>query len=182
MDYHDREDHPLNGDVPNDWRQAVAAALSRATRIAVCGIGNDLRGDDAAGLLCLRQLETNPPENFPRVSGDRPAIFIEGGETPENQTGRMRKFQPDLVLLIDAARGGRRPGEIFIVEKEKFSDEDVSTHRTSLSLLVRYIEESVGALVVFLGIEPVSTEINGPVSDAVRTSVSILADHIRRYL
>jgi len=168
---------------PNDWEKTVAAAVSAATRIAVCGIGNDRRGDDAAGLLCLRKIQTNPPEKIPvGAGGGRPVVFIEGGETPENETGRMRKFQPDLVLLIDAARGGRRPGEIFIVEKEMISDEDVSTHRISLSLLVRYLEESLGARVVFLGIEPGSAAINGPVSAPVRTSVSLLADHLRRYL
>lgn len=173
----------MNGAVPNDWRRAVAMALSKAERVVVCGIGNDLRGDDAAGALCLRALKIKSARNkSSRDSGDHPVLFVECGESPENQTGRMRAFQPDVVILIDAARSGGKPGEIFLVKKEMISDEEVSTHRISLTILIRFIEESIGARVVFLGIEPVSTEINGPVSDAVRTSVSILADHLRRYL
>ncbi len=173
----------MNEGAPNDWEKTVAAAVSAATRIAVCAIGNDLRGDDGAGLLCLRKIQSNSPGKIPGRSGEgRPVVFIEGGETPENETGRMRKFQPDLVLLIDAARADRRPGEIFLIEKEMISDEEVSTHRISLSILFRYLEESLGARVVFIGIEPLSTAINAPVSDQVRTSVSLLADYLRNCL
>jgi len=169
----------VKSDTPNDWRKAVAAAAAPARRIVACGIGNDLRGDDAAGLLCLRMIRKILKERPRGGAGSGRKIFLlEGGEAPENQTGRMRKFRPDLVLLIDAARGGHRPGDIFLVEKEQMSDEDVSTHRVSLLRLVRYLEESLGAPVVFLGIEPVTTEIGEHVSGPVRMATSLLAEHL----
>lgn len=158
----------------SSWQAAIQASLSGADRVVVCGIGNDLRGDDDAGLQCVRMAAASAE------AGGRTVVFIEGGETPENQTGRMREFHPDLVILIDAARSGRAPGEIFIVDPEKIADDEVSTHRISLGMLVRYIRESIGAAVLFIGLEPESTEIGGAVSVAVRASIEALSEYLIR--
>jgi len=168
-----RDDHERKtmtvGDSPAfSWRTSAASAIGQAARIVVCGIGNDLRGDDAAGVLCLRLLERRVASAGP---GPRAVLFIDSGETPESETARIRAFRPDLVILIDAARSGRTPGDVFLVEKEAIADEDVSTHRISLALLVRFIEESIGARVLFLGIEPESTEPDTAVSESVLKAV-----------
>jgi len=160
------------------WKTAAAIILERAARVAICGVGNDLRGDDAAGILCLRSIK----RRFPAAGSARKAfLFIDGGETPENQTARIREFRPDLVVLIDAARSGRRRGEIFVVAKEAIADEEVSTHRISLALLIRFIEESIGASVLFLGIEPGSTEPGVSVSAAVRRAARTVGEYFGRY-
>ena len=51
----------MNEDILDDWKKTVEAAVAAAARIAVCGIGNDLRGDDGAGLLCLRKMQKRSP-------------------------------------------------------------------------------------------------------------------------
>jgi hydrogenase 3 maturation protease len=179
MDYHRREEFPVNTEPSTDWKQVVAAELEGTARVAVCGIGNELRGNDAAGVLCLRKLKNHPAKKVAAgPGGGRQVVFIECGESPENQTGRIRKFQPDLVLLLDAARGGRPPGDIFIVDPHRIADDEVSTHRISLGILVRFIEESIGARVLFLGLEPGETGIGTPVSEAVKASVSALSDYL----
>ena len=167
---------------PLDWKAAVAASMDTAGRVVVCGIGNDLRGDDAAGILCLQRLRRALSGRSAGSAPVRPVLFVDGGETPENETGKMRHFHPDLVLLIDAARGGRPSGEIFTVDPESIADEEISTHRISLSLLVRYLEESVGARVLCLGIEPVSTSLHAPISDPVRRAVDALAAFLEQTL
>jgi Ni,Fe-hydrogenase maturation factor len=45
-------------------------------------------------------------------------------------------------------------------------------------MLVRFIEESIGARVLFLGLEPGETGIGTPVSEAVKASVSALSDYL----
>jgi hydrogenase maturation protease len=105
-------------------------------------------------------------------------LFIDGGETPESETSRIRSFRPDLVILIDAARSGRKPGDIFLVEKEAIADEEVSTHRISLALLVRFIEESIGARVLFLGIEPESTEPETAMSASVIRAIEAINESL----
>ncbi len=164
----------------SDWQTAVQAAISRARRIAVCGIGNDLRGDDGAGTLCLQKLRAGRKKTA--AGGGKTVSFIDGGETPENQTGRIREFRPDLVILIDAARGGGQGGKIHIVNPERIVDDEISTHRLSLGLLVRYIRESIGSAVLFLGIEPESTESAGGVSERVEAAVSKLSEFLLKVL
>ena len=161
------------------WQEKTSAALSQMARVVVCGIGNDLRGDDAAGILLARSLKKSAAA-APR--GGRDVLYVDGGETPENQTSRMRAFRPDLVILVDAARSGRKPGEIFLIEKESIADEEVSTHRISLSLLVRFIEESIGSRVLFLGIEPESTDPESAVSGAVRRAIFTLTEYFGKHL
>ncbi|MHB8054354.1 MAG: hydrogenase 3 maturation endopeptidase HyCI [Candidatus Aminicenantales bacterium] len=168
---------------PADWKRDVAAALTGAERIAVCGIGHDLRGDDAAGVLCLRKIKSESRRKKSRRDFKaHPVDLIECGETPESQTGRIRIFQPDLVLLIDAARDDRAPGEIFIIDPRRIADDDVSTHRISLGMLVRFIRESIGARVLMIGIEPASTEIGATLSEAVKSSVFMLSEYLNTHL
>lgn len=173
----------MNENERTDWPAAVQAAFSKASRIVVCGIGNDLRGDDGAGISCLRKLKAAREGGVSSAAGSGKIVaFIEGGEAPENQTGRIREFRPDLVVLIDAARGGGACGEIFIVAPDRIADDEVSTHRISLGMLVRYVRESIGSEVLFLGIEPESTKMGRSVSEAVKKAVFVLSEYINKAL
>jgi hydrogenase 3 maturation protease len=71
--------------------------------------------------------------------------------------------------------GGQRPGTISLVDKKKIRQEDVSTHRLPLSLLVRYLEETIGCRVIVVGIEPKDVAWGKPASAAVRTAAARLA-------
>ncbi len=171
-------DHALPAALPF-WAEDMSPALAGASRIVVCGIGNDLRGDDAAGPLCLRAMRKRHPK---AEEGPRPVRWIDGGETPENETSFIRAFHPDVVILIDAARAGKPPGEVTLIQKEAIADEEVSTHRISLALLVRFIEESIGARVVFIGIEPESTNQGDPISAPVRKAMREVEDVLSRMI
>jgi hydrogenase 3 maturation protease len=167
----------------DDWREQVDSAARSASRIAVLGIGSDLRGDDAAGVLCLRELGKVWGLSREAMTENNRAIFLlDGGDTPESQTGLLRTFRPDLVILIDAARGGGPPGNIFRVDPDRISDEEVSTHRISLAMLVRYLETSLATRVLFLGIEPAALEWKEPISPLIRTSVRLLAEILAKSL
>jgi hydrogenase 3 maturation protease len=161
----------------DDWREDILSASRAMSRIAVLGIGNDLRGDDAAGVLCLREIgKVWSLSREASTSSGRMIFLLDGGDTPESRTGPLRAFRPELVILIDAARSGRRPGTIFRVDPDRISDEEVSTHRISLTMLVRYLEKSLETRVLFLGIEPAATEWQARVSPAVRISIRLLAE------
>ncbi len=87
---------------PASWTSSLTLNLPRnqdkrlfLPRACLVGIGSDLRGDDSAGLMVVRQLLKHPhTENL---------LIIEGGPAPENVTGQIRAFHPELVILIDAA-------------------------------------------------------------------------------
>jgi len=136
--------------------------ILRAGSILVLGVGNRARGDDAAGVLCAEAIK----KTASRRAGRRLKVLV-GGEAPENCTGAVRRFHPDLVLIIDAVLGPHAPGTVFIVDLEELPDETASTHRVSLALLVSYLEKEIGSRTLLIGIQPARMGFGEPVSDEV---------------
>jgi hydrogenase 3 maturation protease len=155
------------------WKARLAKELGRPERLAVLGVGNVSRGDDAVGVVCAEALG--------RLAGSsahpRLKVFI-AHEAPENFTGAVRDFRPSHVLVIDAAAAGFHPGSVFLVDPEAIPDEDISTHRTPLSTLAAYLERTVGCRVVILGIEPEDFTSGAPLSLPARKAV----DNVAAYL
>ena len=154
------------------WDEILDAELPKAERLAILGVGNERKGDDAAGVLCvaliLRMLTALRPD----------VLIINGGEAPENETGRIRKFKPSHVLVIDAGLGGQAPGTIFFVDPQAVSVDDLSTHHLPLSLLLRYLEVSLECRVICLAIEPRLVEMGRGLSDEVKRGVAALAERV----
>src|ERR1051325_6034884 len=86
-------------------------------------------------------------------------LIIEAGHAPENTTGELRKFAPDLVLIIDAADMGESPGTIQWIPEESIDGMSASTHSLPLSMLARYLRLEINCTVVLLGIQPNSNEV-----------------------
>jgi len=177
-----------------DWNSALSKKLKGAERLFVLGVGNPRNGDDAAGSLCIsllmRELKRRKQhagagevgrERSSHLQGSKkenPALTIQAldaGESPENATGLIREFRPTHVLIVDAALGGFEPGTIFIVDREKISQDDISTHRIPLVHLIRYLEAGVGCRVVLVGIEPKNITWQRHVSAPVKKAAARLA-------
>ena len=158
----------------------IIAAIreGRPKRISIVGVGNPARGDDGAGIAVVRALR--------RAQSDGQARFgvqlILGFETPESATGDLRAFRPDLVVLVDAAAGKHPPGAPFLVPPGDIAEEDVSTHRVPLSLLVRYLEEDVGVRTIVLGIQPKLIRDSPRLSAPVKRAVGLVVAHLSEYL
>lgn len=156
-----------------NWRRRLRQEFQEAKRVAILGVGNKLKGDDAAGILCAEGLNRLMRGKIPA----RLKILL-GREAPENQTGRIRKFNPDLVLILDAVLGSHKPGAVFLAEKSQIADETVSTHKVSLALVADYLEKSVGCRVLILGIQPQKIEFGAPASEPVKESAGKLAEYL----
>ena len=159
------------------WKQGVRREIRSARRIVVLGVGNPQRGDDCAGLLSAAALKKI-------VRGkirSRLKIFL-GYEIPENFTGKIRTFDPALVLILDSALGPHRPGTVFVVDKDGLGDETVSTHKISPSVVVSYLEKTVGCRVMILGIQPRILEREEGASPPVKRAAVRLAAYLARCL
>lgn len=75
--------------------------LTNAVRICVIGIGNERRGDDAAGLLVARRLKARDLGSVAVLeqSGE-PSAFLEA------------VAQTDAAILVDAMQSGDAPGKV----------------------------------------------------------------------
>ncbi len=137
-----------------------------ANRIAVVGIGNELRGDDAAGLEVVRRLKK-------RLKGHpEQLLLIEAGPVPENFTGPLRRFQPEMVLLVDAALMGEEPGALRHLDWKEAAGFPSSSHTLPLETFAAYLVGELGCEVRLLGLQPGGDELGAPISEAMDAAVN----------
>ncbi len=147
-------------------------------RVAVIGIGNELNGDDAAGVLAARALKVelanhNAIENPAGKENTKPVelLVIDAGPAPENFSGSLRRFRPDRVLLIDAADMGKPDGSVVWVDWQDVEGFSGSTHILSPAILAKFLVQDLGCQVTFIGIQPAALEFLSPVSAAVQKAI-----------
>jgi hydrogenase 3 maturation protease len=149
-------------------RPLIAESTNPAyPKIAIIGVGNTLRCDDAAGVLVTRKLLQRECAE----DGDH-ILILEGSQAPENLTGQLCKFAPDLVLFIDAADMGGTPGTVQWISEDCIDGMSASTHSLPLSMLARYLTLEIHCQAIFLGIQPQSNEIGESVSAEVQQAVN----------
>jgi hydrogenase 3 maturation protease len=157
--------------LPLTWQESLHQWIARQNRVAILGIGNPLRSDDAAGVLVARRLADSA------LLRDLDwVLVIEAGHAPENATAGLRRFGPQVVLLIDAAEMGEAPGTIRWVDMEEIDGMSASTHTLPLSMLAKYLILELGCEVKILGIQPQTTEIGEWVSRNVLLAVDEIVE------
>ena len=82
------------------------------------------------------------------------SMFFFAGTTPESITAPLRRFQPDHVILIDAADMGVRPGTIAVLKPGRIQANLVSTHVLPLSVVMKFIAKDSKTRVTLLGVQP----------------------------
>lgn len=166
--------------MPPSWKDSLSQLLNQSTgddrlgyhpqrgfrRTCLVGIGSDLRGDDSAGLVVARALlDDERRRNAPNI------LILEGGPAPENHTSKIRAFQPELVLFVDAAQMDELPGTIGWIPLDTIDGMSASTHSMPLSILASYITLEFGCEVAVLGIQPGQNAIGAELTHPVRAAV-----------
>lgn len=159
----------------NSLLKHLASEVGNPARIAVVGIGNEFNGDDAAGVLVVRTLQK-------KLSESDHLLMIEGGTAPENITGRLRRFHPHLVVMVDSAEMAQPAGSVMLVEMQSLDGLSASTHTLPPSVLAKFLQKELGCRVVLLGIQPATLEFDAPLSAAVRESVRKVSRVLARML
>lgn len=159
------------------WQESLRELILRSrnedTRIALIGIGHELRGDDGVGIAIVRALAATHPGN------DR-LCLLEVQHAPENFTSVLRRFKPNVVLMIDSANLGEAPGNIRWLSWKDLGGMTSSTHSLSLSLLANYLRLQLQCDIELLGIQPDCDTIGTALSASVRQAAdSITAIFMR---
>lgn len=165
-------DHEINHDWQASLRKRLRHLPRSDPRLAVMGIGHELRGDDIAGLLVARALRPYANERF---------LVVEAGHAPENYTAPVRRFAPQLVLLVDAAELGEPPGTIRWLEWPELTGLSASTHTMPLYLLARYLAMEANCAVGLLGIQAADTGLNMSLSAEVEEAVTAVVEAFREW-
>lgn len=157
---------------PRPWHQSLTTALSQKSsaggeppRVAVVGVGHELDGDDVAGVAVARELATY-------AAACDHLLVIDAGPAPENVTGALRHFDPDLIVFVDAAHLGETPGTVEWLPWQQTEGLSASSHTLPLHMVAKYLESELGATVALIGIQPADISQGAPVSEAVRIAVA----------
>ena len=157
--------------------QQLMEFLSNPEKLVILLIGNTLRRDDGIAMALYKDLKREA-EKYEKVH------VIACGEVPENFTSVLRELKPSHVLLIDAVDFGAKPGDLAFFTPDQLSSISLSSHRMSLRVLSRFIEETIGAKVALVGIQPKNLEFGFKLSAEVREAgeklVEILAEVFRK--
>ncbi len=150
-----------------------------SARVAVLGIGNDLSGDDAVGVVIARELAV-------RFDGYANCLVLDAGTAPENFTGLLRRFRPDLVLLVDAAQLAAEPGTIAWLDWRQTDGVSGSTHTLPPSVLAQFLVAELACRLALLVIQPAQLEFGHPLSPPVRRAADLVVEQLttalRRFL
>ena len=132
--------------------------LDGASRLAILGIGSELRADDIAGILVARRLKM-------ALGGRKDILVIEGGSAPENFTGEILRFRASHLLVVDCAELDAPPGTVRLFPVEEMGGISSSTHSLPLSIILSYLQGSCPCEALVIGIQPKTLAFDGRPSD-----------------
>jgi hydrogenase maturation protease len=149
-------------------------------RIAIVGLGNLMRTDDAVGMLALQRLqkESQLPEGV---------MLIEGGTLGLDLLHPLAEVTH--LLALDAIDAGEAPGTVL-----RFAGEAIADMPASKSVHLLGFSDLIGAMqltgdapeeIVVLGVQPAQTGWGTELTSAVESAVPVLLDaairQIRRW-
>lgn len=152
--------------------------LGHKNVIIMC-IGNDMRGDDAAGPIVAEKLNQDIltcPEKYSDIK------VVNAGTVPENYTGLIRSKSPSHIIYVDAVEMGQDPGSLKLVSEDEIANYSISTHAMPLSFMIKYLKSFSDAKVILVGIQPKSIEMFEKVSDELMEGIELLLIDLRKIL
>ncbi len=144
---------------------SLAEKLKKSKRLVVLGVGSELMQDDKAGPDVTVCLEKKYGTDHPKVR-----IFT-GYTTPENFTKDIADFQPEHVIIVDAANLNLAYGELTDLPIDRITDFSLGTHKLSLIMMIRYLAETVNPAFSVLAIQYKSVVFGEKMTKEMRAGV-----------
>jgi hydrogenase 3 maturation protease len=143
-------------------------------KVAVCGVGNSIRGDDAVGPAVIEALRAE--------ISDGNVLLLDCESTPENVLGELQDFSPAKLILVDAVDMGKEPGSIAMVDIHSIKKQTMSTHKLPLNLFIDYLQNRMKFKLHFIGIQPKSTALNSEMSEECRKAVPLVKELVKQHI
>lgn len=161
---------PAESDRPTPIREQLEDLIADR-KIVLMGVGNELRGDDAFGVVLAERIEHEIATK----------VFVTH-DLPEDYAVKAADLRPDLVIVLDAINFGAEPGEVHLVAAKDVPPTPGVTHRPSLEMMARFLELDAGADTWVLGVQPrmdslgVGDEMSEPVARALDELEALLLE------
>jgi hydrogenase maturation protease HycI len=137
----------------------------RGKRAVILGVGNPLQGDDAVG-----------PNLVDLLQGRIEATLIYGGEVPENYLSSIHAARPEVVLIVVALELGGESGSVTIMDADRLRAIENFTRNPGLAFLAVTIQDSSGAEVIVVGVQPEATQFASQLSIPVHQTMHNLEE------
>ena len=128
--------------------------------VAIVGVGNPMRGDDAFGPAVVAQL--------PPLEG---VATFEAGMAPENWLGPIARAKPRSIIVLDTADIGLPPGTICLLDPTELDAVATTTHGMPLGLFIEILEERCSAPAIVLAVQPATLALGEGMTPEVRAAV-----------
>ncbi|MBI5394319.1 MAG: hydrogenase maturation protease [Verrucomicrobia bacterium] len=172
-------------------------------RVCLMGLGNVDYGDDGLGVRLAERLkaEGRGPKAEGRSKSEgrntavadsdfdlrpsfglRPSAFglevVVAGTSPERHLTRIADSGYDHVIFLDAVEFGGTPGSAVFLDSEEMAARfpQVSTHKISLGVLAKWVEENGTTKAWLLGVQPESLKPARQLTPTVRATVEALKE------
>ena len=139
-------------------------------------MGNELLGDDAAGVCVGRHLGGAWPWNVYNVQ-----------TAPENFLFLIADSRPSAVLVFDAMDFGASPGTVALVEGKRVTGQGPGTHGPSPAAFLELLAQVYPCPTAVLGIQPAQAEMAAPLcpqvaaaAEGVASALRAIADNLRQ--
>lgn len=158
------------------WRMKLEEIVSRLLMsggdLVIIGLGNTLRGDDGVGVELARTLKWSLRSRRAKVliAEDRVDLIPK----------MLENTNPGMILFLDAADFGGRPGEIRLMKIEESLGKTISTHELPLDLLLKTADVSAPAYI--LGIQIETLELGRAMSPSVKAAADEVASFLLNLL
>ena len=148
-----------------DLREQIQQCLQG--RVCLMGLGNVDYGDDGFGVRLAEKLEA-----------EGLADVIVAGTMPERFIGAVTDNNYDYLLFLDAAEFGGAPGSVIFLNAVEMATRfpQISTHKISLGLLAKWIEDSGNTKAFLLGVQPESLKTVQELTPTMQTSLEVLSE------
>jgi hydrogenase maturation protease len=137
--------------------------MSPPRHILIAGVGNVLLSDDGVGVHAVRELQKNP---LPKVTlGEIGTAILHGLHFLE---------QADRVLVIDAAKGGKPPGTVYLFDATENTEAHsmTSIHAMGLREAARFLTAGRPAPpITVIGVEPETLDYGMDLSGGVQAAL-----------
>jgi hydrogenase 3 maturation protease len=140
--------------------------MTKQSTNILLGIGNPLRGDDGAGSFIA--------QNFRHCCW----ISLDGKSAPENFTSSIKKIQPKLLVIVDAAWMNLDAGNFQIIPYDKIISLQLTTHSMPIHFLIEYLVPYCQK-VMLIGIQPLSTKLGESLSKPVLESCYLIMNLLK---
>lgn len=151
----------------HQWKDNLSKMLIRLRtpeghpKVAIVGLGYEMRGDNAAGVVIAHALQ-------PLAEQCQNVVVIAAGTAPDHHTRLLRHAAPGLIVLVEAVEFNKPPGTVKWIPWDATAN--LMTATDTLTLFNRLVNQ-LHCEIALIGIQPAETAVGAALSPEVRQAI-----------